>query len=393
MKVYKTAARILGLLLDDACFLWVLFANSITKIGSRIETRDKCVILFGPPIISLRYVAKAIIEAGYEAVTVVPSVYHINNVDDFDFVSPSRLDRFRKILSGGTWVIFFDSFNLMFGFLRYCPKFVKWISGVRLIVMPYGADAFQYSLLSDTVLRHALMIDYPHNTTTEDRISRNVRAFSNCADVIIGCLGHIGNLYRWDALPVHYYPVDIARIDALKSGVEKCHKFTIIHSPNHRGVKGTELILRAVEQLQSEGFEIELRLLQGRKNDEVIKNLHSAHLLIDQVIGGGYALSAMEGMACGLPVISHLSENMCDLFRVYSHLNECPILSCDRTVESIKKKILEGMDNYVNLSNSSRSYVTKFHSVKASSYFWGAVLDGDARVKLMTFYSQNVFNA
>jgi hypothetical protein len=394
MKALNKITRIFELLLDDICFLSILIFNIL--IGDRFllkHNKINKIIIFGVPIVSLKYISKAIKKIGYETVTIVPCIYKINKENDFDLVSPSRIIRYRQLLSGSTWIIYFDSFHQMFGFLRFFPSFLKKISRVRLIAMPYGADACQYSLFPDTVLRHAFMIDYPHNTDTEDRLARNVRAISNCADVVIGCVGHIANLYRWDALPVHYYPLDISHLDGLKKGIVKNEKFTIIHTPNHRGVKGTELIIQAVNELCSEGVELELRLLQGLQNDEVIKNLHAAHLLIEQVIGSGYSLNGMEGMACGLPVISHISEHSCEIFRVYSHLNECPILNCTRNVESIKEKILESMSNHAELSKLSREYVEKYHSIKASSYFWKAVLTGESRAKLMTFYMPHSYNA
>ena len=105
MKIHKKAFRILELFLDDACFFWALFVNFNNKIITRNDGRSNRVVLFGVPIISLQYMARAIREAGYETVTVVQGVYEINKENDFDLVSPSRLIRYRKLLSGGTWII------------------------------------------------------------------------------------------------------------------------------------------------------------------------------------------------------------------------------------------------------------------------------------------------
>jgi glycosyltransferase involved in cell wall biosynthesis len=377
----------------DLAFLRVYILHRIKRVLWCEVGDEKSVLLFGAPILSLSNIAKSLNHAGFAALTAVPEVYSINTVEDFDLVAPSPRQFYERLLVSRTWIVYFDSFQLFFGFLRFFPGLLKSLCGARIIAMPYGRDAYEYSLITDDVLKHALLMNYPHNSSDEARIALNKARISDSADIVIGCIGHVLGLFRWDALPVHYYPVDIDYIDELASEVRKRDKFTIVHSPNHRGIKGTDLIISAVRELVQSGHSIDLILLEKVPNHEVIKSLHSAHLLIEQVIGGGYALSAMEGMACGIPVISHLNENICGLFRVFSHFDECPIVSCERSVSSIKDKILYVMENHQSLSRLSRKYVETYHSIPALAAFWRAVLTGASRTELMTFYMKRDFSS
>lgn len=371
----------LSLAKKDMLFLWALLERRV-----RGNSGEREVVLFGHPIISLAYVGHAIRRGGYVTTVIVPGVYAINKASDFDMVAPSPLAFYRKVVSASVWVYYFDSFDCFFGFLRYCPGLVRRMVGARFVVMPYGADAMEYQKVSDLTLRHALMLSYPNTVQREAKVRRSVERLTGASDVVVGCISHTFNLLKWDVLPVHYYPIDLEKVDRLKPGVVKHDVFTVAHSPNHRGVKGTHLILQAIDELQAEGVSVRLSLIERSSNEDVIRQLHASHLLIDQVIGGGYALSAMEGMACGIPVVAHISKEVAEVFEIYSYLNHCPIVSCERTVASIKAAILRAMHDHEQLSSASRQYVETFHSVEALTQLWAAICDRNRTEDLMNFY-------
>jgi glycosyltransferase involved in cell wall biosynthesis len=105
--------------------------------------------------------------------------------------------------------------------------------------------------------------------------------------------------------------------------------------------------------------------LEGVTNKKVREILEKeADILVEQIIGGAYAMSAIEGMASGLSVITNLEfEDYTRVFRRYSYLNECPILSA--TPENIKtqiKTLVKNPELRNKLAKSSRKYVEKYHS-------------------------------
>ncbi|MEI8321157.1 MAG: hypothetical protein WCG05_04010 [Alphaproteobacteria bacterium] len=69
----------------------------------------------------------------------------------------------------------------------------------------------------------------------------------------------------------------------------------IVHAPSHRELKGTKIVLDAIEILRAQNVKFDFLLLENKTNDEVIKILKTADIVIDQP--GLWGRLAMEGMA------------------------------------------------------------------------------------------------
>lgn len=67
----------------------------------------------------------------------------------------------------------------------------------------------------------------------------------------------------------------------------------ILHSPSHPEAKGTPKIVEAVEGLKDKGYEVELVLVTGRPNSEVLEELRSCDMVVDQL----YSDTLMAGFA------------------------------------------------------------------------------------------------
>lgn len=78
----------------------------------------------------------------------------------------------------------------------------------------------------------------------------------------------------------------------------------VVHAPSRRKAKGTDEILAALKQLESEGVAFELRLLEGVPNNEVMAALVDADVVIDQLDAPTYGAFAAEGMLSGCAVAS-----------------------------------------------------------------------------------------
>ena len=70
-------------------------------------------------------------------------------------------------------------------------------------------------------------------------------------------------------------------------------RVTLLHSPSAPVVKGTQLIRAAVERLQRRGHPIDLVLMQGMRNDEVLDAIGRCDLVVDQL----YSDTPMAGLA------------------------------------------------------------------------------------------------
>ena len=165
----------------------------------------------------------------------------------------------------------------------------------------------------------------------------------------------------------------------------------IAHASNHRGVKGTEFLIDAVDRLRAEGYEIELTLIEGRPNAEALALIADCDLYVDQLIAA-YALAAIEAMALGKVVLSPIEQTPAYvLFRRYSYLAECPIVpATPETVADVLRELVGRRDEWPALGRAGRSFVERRHSFEAAQELWQAVYrriwDGE-EVDLINFYN------
>jgi glycosyltransferase involved in cell wall biosynthesis len=82
-------------------------------------------------------------------------------------------------------------------------------------------------------------------------------------------------------------------------------------------------------------------------------------------------MSALEGMASGLPILSNLdSETYTRVFRRYAFLNECPILSTTpETVKDHLRVLVTHPQLRKELGEAGRKYVEKYtHMIRQSIF-------------------------
>jgi glycosyltransferase involved in cell wall biosynthesis len=253
------------------------------------------------------------------------------------------------------------------------------LANKKVVTLPFGGDAHRYSLFEDNILKHTLLMDYPLQGRIELQIQKKVDQWIENSDIVV--TGHSTEGFgRWDAFPFSALSIDTELWQpktsySFNNGINGPVK--IMHTPNHRGVKGTEYIFRAVDALREEGLQIEMILLEKIQNTEVRRLMkEEADILLEQLIRG-YGLSGVEGMASGLPVISRLGDDInTRAFRHYSYLNECPIVTT--SVESIKDDLRELITNpelRKVLGEAGRQYVEKYHSEESCQYMFSSIYD------------------
>ena len=203
-------------------------------------------------------------------------------------------------------------------------------SGIKTVVIPYGGDYYLYSQIVDPVFRNGLLISYPAAGRAEQSIAKHVHYWCREADVVI-VGSHVDGLSRWDVPAGNCLGIDTASWptkSAYSDADGRSAPVRVMHAPNHRGVKGTEFLVAAVDTLRAEGLDVELVLLKGRPNEEVRRLMREVDVLADQFILTGYGLAAVEAMASGLPVMCNLEDDyVMRLYRLYSFFGECPMVS------------------------------------------------------------------
>ena len=406
----KKAVRLLITLAVAPFFIpLVLIVALVCRVTQNTQKPPR--LVWGPiPAISNKYWSRALAKKGLSSKTLMFSYYSsINKRDDFDLyvleiirwplldnlpLLGKLFEQFRRSLQLTTpYISFvyalanFDIFHHPYsgGFLgltslwRLEAFFLK-LAKKKVVVLPYGADFYMYSRIVDTSLRHGLLLSYPLAAREEDLIRARVSYWTKHADAVIPGFQFAG-LGRWDVLPFVPFTIDADqwRPKETYSGHDGTNgTVKVIHTPNHRGVKGTEFLLKAVEELWEEGLKVELLLVERMPNEEVRRLMaEEADILAEQFIATGYAMSGIEGMASGLPVLANLEhEAYTRVFRRYSYLNECPILST--TPETIKENLRVLVTNpelREELGRAGRRYAEKYHSEETARYMFGAVYE------------------
>jgi glycosyltransferase involved in cell wall biosynthesis len=189
---------------------------------------------------------------------------------------------------------------------------------------------------------------------------------------VVGSVVHVASLPRWDVLPLTAYPIDTRPIEPVPPSVDGTVR--IVHSANHRGAKGTDFLVAAVERLRVEGHDVELDLIERVSNEEALARVAAADVYVDQLLFG-YAMAALEAMAFGKVVISGIEDTRdYQVFRRYSYLDECPIVPASpETIADVLRDLIARRTEWPAIGRESRDYVEHRHSYQAAVELYGAI--------------------
>jgi glycosyltransferase involved in cell wall biosynthesis len=380
--------------------IFTIYLNRLRKKLAKQPRPEKPRLFFGTvPIINNKYWSNALKQAGYQSSTVMQQYYDsINKKEDYDLYVDEIIEKeyghlpmfFRRKFRAH---LFFDhvlknydilhiSFDGIFSFppdTYFDEGFWLKIFNKKVIIIPYGGDFLQYSRITNYSYLYGLLYHYPDSGKNEAAVKFKVDYWTRNSDMLI--LSNIPEgKSNWQILPFVNLSIDTASWKPKENysdadGVNDV--VYVAHSPNHRAIKGTEFLFNAVEELRNEGLKIELLLLEKMQNDEVRRILSEKTDILAEQLLLGYALSGVEGMAVGLPVISNLeNEQYTRLYRRYSYLNECPVLSS--TPERIKTDLRILIKNPAlrrTLGQAGRKYAEKYHSPQSGVFMFQNIYD------------------
>lgn len=347
------------------------------------RTRDT--VFGGAGMISYARWSDALRKSGFNSRTIVWSTPGIYPQGTFDHDIGARWKNLsgimapiiflKEIRKADTIICGFDGFILGLGRLRRFEFFLLKLGKCKTVVVPYGGDSYVYSKINSEEVAHVLQISYPQAARRQRNLTNDVERCVKHADFIFLGLMTFDGFGRWDALPFNAMVIDL---DLWRPGLRDWQSKVIKvgHAPNHRGFKGTEFIVEAVGKLKSEGVQVELELLEGVPNEQVRQMFSSqVHILVEQLIGPGYAMNGVEGLASGLVVVANLSdERIMRPMRRWSFAGECPIVSATpESIYEVLRELLVKRDELERIGNASRDYAVKYHSAEAFAEFYLAI--------------------
>ena len=133
----------------------------------------------------------------------------------------------------------------------------------------------------------------------------------------------------------------------------------ILHAPSSRRRKGTEHVIAACE-----GLEADLVLVEGLHHDEAFERYRDADIVVDQLNAGWYGLFAIECMALGKPVVTHLHEEA--VARTEKELDvRVPIVSATAdTLRAQLEPLVASVAERQRIGAQSRAFVEQVHDVE-----------------------------
>jgi glycosyltransferase involved in cell wall biosynthesis len=131
----------------------------------------------------------------------------------------------------------------------------------------------------------------------------------------------------------------------------------LVHAPTRRIAKGTDYILKAVEELKLE-LDFDFKLLEHMPRNEAMRQVQQCDIFIDQLMLGSHGLSSCEAMSFGKPVLCYIMP------AVYKNglSADCPIVNV--TIETIKEELRKLIINPSlrrELGQKGREYALKYH--------------------------------
>jgi len=130
----------------------------------------------------------------------------------------------------------------------------------------------------------------------------------------------------------------------------------IAHMPTRREIKGTENVIRGVEEANSKGANIVLDIIEGVYVEEAMTRLENAHICIDWMSPDYdiHGVVSIEAMVRGIPTICNIDRTM--------YPEDIPII--DSKPQELGKRLLKVWDKRSDLPKigaRSRAYVKSVH--------------------------------
>ena len=136
----------------------------------------------------------------------------------------------------------------------------------------------------------------------------------------------------------------------------------VVHTPNPSAVAGTKFIAPVLRELDAEQL-IEYRPLPDVPHSAMPNLLRSADIVVDQVLMNSLAVSAVEAMACGRVVVSHVDHRLADRYGA-----EHPVIDATPdTLEQSIRDLVADPERIADLGRRGREFAVTFHDGRMSA--------------------------
>jgi glycosyltransferase involved in cell wall biosynthesis len=378
----------LNKLLEDEHFapeFWEAVRADARRLTQRRFQEGRARSVWGvTPIMGLQEMAAADRLCGIAAETVVFNTYYVTSNFDINF----SVHQQAVLEEHDNWYGTFRDTCLIWALLRFDIFNLYSDRGFIEPAGGYGSDRFGIALREMDHYQNSGKRFYPYVYGADIRTRKRTLAQDkynfcmDCPEVGRFCIcddegaalvreqiaaratypiaAHLSMDYVPGARNMYSLIVDAARITPRRALPQSSSTFRIGHFPNHGMFKGTEYLKSAVENLQKCGSDIELVLLSGLPNEEILEAMAGLDVLVDQLISGSFGLTAVEGMATGVPVICNVRQNVDVL-----ESRKIPTIQADPdTIEEVLRGLIDAdKPDLRRIGLAGRAYVIRNYSI------------------------------
>jgi glycosyltransferase involved in cell wall biosynthesis len=133
----------------------------------------------------------------------------------------------------------------------------------------------------------------------------------------------------------------------------------VVHAPSNRARKGTEHVIAACAQLP-----VDLEIVEGLPHDEARRRYEAADIVVDQLNAGWHGVFALEAMALGKPVVTHLRPELVDAAEREYGVKVPMIAATKETLVDALRPLVESPARRREAGAASRAYVERVHDIE-----------------------------
>jgi glycosyltransferase involved in cell wall biosynthesis len=132
----------------------------------------------------------------------------------------------------------------------------------------------------------------------------------------------------------------------------------VVHAPSSRAKKGTAHVIEACAQLP-----VELDIVEGVPHDEARERYARADIVVDQLNAGWHGGFALEAMALGKPVVSHLKPDVVERSAEAFGVRVPIVAATAETLFHVLRPLVEDASRRRELGAAGRAYVERVHDI------------------------------
>ncbi len=132
----------------------------------------------------------------------------------------------------------------------------------------------------------------------------------------------------------------------------------VVHAPSNRERKGTAHVIEACAQLP-----VDLEIVEGVPHMEARERYARADIVVDQLNAGWHGVFALESMALGKPVVSHLKPDVVERSAEGYGVRVPIVAATKETLVEALRPLVEDAALRRRLGAESRAYVEQVHDI------------------------------